>query len=139
MYAATLTRALEPVSRVQVNPPDTDKTQQQFMPTSAVDPTTGVVSACWYDTTYDPHGRRAWFTCAASKNGRSWGDPVRAAAVPTSPTVLYGTLGGAGLVPAVAAQHGVVHPFWADGRINADSTDIFTASIPERALLTHRG
>jgi hypothetical protein len=132
VYAATLTRSLRAVSRVQVNPVDSHKTQQ-FMPVSAVDPTTGVLWACWYDTTYDPHAHRAWFTCAASHDGRTWTAPLRAASVPTEPPTLYGTLGGSGLYPALAAAHGVAHPFWADGRVIRDSTDIYTAAIPERA------
>ena len=42
--------------------------------------------------------------------------PLRASAEPTSPNILYGTLGGAGLYAAVAARQGVAHVFWADGR-----------------------
>ena len=101
------------------------------MPVAALDRDTGVLWACWYDTTFDPHAHRAWVTGAASRDGRTWSPPVRAASEPTAPTIIYGTL-GKGLYPALAAAHGVAHPFWADGRVIANSTDVFTAAIPER-------
>ena len=130
VYAAVLGRDLGPRARVQVNPPDTKKTLQ-FMPASALDPDTGVLWACWYDTTFDPHAHRAWFTCAASRDGRTWSPPLRAASEPTPPTIIYGTL-GKGLYAALTAARGVAHPFWADGRVIPNSTDVFTAAIPER-------
>ncbi len=135
VFAVTLDRALEPISRVQVNPVETKKTQQ-FLPAAALDPTTGVLWACWYDTTFDPNAHRAWFTCSASRNGRTWTAPLRASAEPTSPNILYGTLGGSGLYPAVAARKGVAHVFWPDGRVIANSSDIFTAAIPEKAAFS---
>lgn len=134
---AGLDRDLKPLFRAQVNPPDTSKTQQ-FMPASSLDPTTGVLWACWYDTTFDPNAHRAWYTCSASRDGRRWTPPLRASAVPTSPTILYGTLGASGLYPAVAARDGVAHAFWADGRVIANEADIFTAAIPQRAAFTQR-
>jgi hypothetical protein len=135
VFAVTLDRDLKPVSRTQVNPVETKKTQQ-FLPAAALDPTTGVLWACWYDTTFDVNAHRAWFTCSASRNGRTWTAPLRASAEPTSPNILYGTLGGAGLYPAVAARQGVAHVFWADGRVIANSSDIFTAAIPEKAAFS---
>ena len=63
VYAVTLDRALKPVSRAQVNPVEKKKTQQ-FLPAAALDPTTGVLWACWYDTTFDENAHRAWFTCS---------------------------------------------------------------------------
>ena len=137
VFAVSLDPALKPLFRVQVNPVETKKTQQ-FLPAAGLDPTTGVLWACWYDTTYDPNAHRAWFTCAASRDGRTWTAPLRASAEPTSPSILYGTLGGIGLYPAVAARRGVAHAFWADGRIIANSADLFTAAIPERAAFSPR-
>ena len=135
VFAVTLDRALQPVSRAQINPVEKKKTQQ-FLPTASLDPTTGVLWACWYDTTFDPNAHRAWFTCSASRNGRMWTAPLRASAEPTSPNILYGTLGGTGLYPAVTAEQGVAHVFWADGRVIANSTDIFTAAIPEKTAFS---
>jgi hypothetical protein len=138
VLVAGLTLDLKPLFHVRINPPETKKTQQ-FMPVSALDSSTGTLWACWYDTTFDPNAHRAWFTCSASRNGRTWAEPVRASSDPTAPDILYGTLGGAGLYPALTAAKGVAHAFWTDGRVIADSTDIFTASIPQRTALTHRG
>ena len=135
IYAVTLDRAMKQVSRAQVNPVEKKKTQQ-FLPAASLDPTTGVLWACWYDTTFDPNAHRAWFTCSASRNGHTWTEPLRASAEPTSPNILYGTLGGKGLYPAVTAAHGFAHVFWADGRVIANSSDIFTAAIPERAAFS---
>ena len=135
VYAVTLDRALDPVSRVRVNPAETKKTQQ-FFPAAGLDPVTGVLWACWYDTTFDPNAHRAWFTCAASRDGRTWTAPLRAAAEPTPPTILYGTLASKGLYPAVVAQPGLAHVFWADGRVIANSSDLFTAAIPEKTAFT---
>lgn len=137
VFAAALDPSLKPLFRVQVNPPDRGKTQQ-FMPAAAVDPATGVLWACWYDTTFDPNAHRAWFTCAASRDGRSWTPPLRAASEPTPPAVLFGTLAASGLYPAVAARGGVAHVFWADGRVIPDSSDIFTATIPQASAFAVR-
>jgi hypothetical protein len=65
--------------------------------------------------------------------------PVRAAADPTDTNILYGTLGTAGAYPSVSARDGVAHVFWADGRVINNSSDIFTAAIPEKLALTQRG
>jgi len=138
IYAAAFTRDLKPLGKAQVNPAETKKTLQ-VMPVSALDPKTGIVWACWYDTTFDPNAHRVWFTCSASKNGTTWGAPVRASDQPTATDIVFGTLGGAGLYPALTAANGVGHAFWADGRVIADSTDIFTAAIPEKAALTQGG
>jgi hypothetical protein len=135
VYVAALDGTLKPLFHAQVNPLETKRTQQ-FMPVSALDPATGVLWACWYDTTFDPNAHRAWFTGSASRGGRSWTSPLRAASEPTSPTILYGTLATSGLYPAVAARSGTAHAFWADGRIIANSSDIFTAAIPERTAFS---
>ena len=138
IYAVTLTRDLKPVARVQVSPVEKKKTLQ-LLPTSTVDPTTGTLWACWYDTTFDPNQHRVWFTCSASRDGRVWAPPVRAASDPTDATIFYGTLGKAGLYASVSARNGVAHAFWADGRVINNSSDVFTAAIRERTALTQRG
>jgi len=135
VYAVTLDRDLKVVARTQVNPVEKKKTQQ-FLPAAGLDPTTGVLWTCWYDTTFDENAHRAWFTCSASHDGRTWSAPLRASAEPTSPSILYGTLGGAGLYAAIAARQGVAHVFWADGRVIANSSDIFTAAIPEKTAFS---
>jgi hypothetical protein len=61
IFLTALDRGLKPLFRAQVNPPDSGKTQQLF-PAAAVDPSTGALWACWYDTTFDPNAHRVWYT-----------------------------------------------------------------------------
>jgi hypothetical protein len=135
VFLAAFDRTLEPLFRAQVSPPESSGTDQ-FLPVSAVDPETGVLWACWYDTTFDPEKDRAWFTCSAAKDGRRWGAPVRAAEEPTAPGVLYALAGQNGLQPDLVAHGGTAHAFWPDGRITDNEADIFTASIPQRSALS---
>jgi hypothetical protein len=121
---------------VQVNPPDKGTTAQ-FLPVAAADPTTRTLTACWYDTTFDPRNHRAWFTCSASRDGRAWSAPVRAASEPTMPVDLFGVASQNGLNAALAAGGGVVHPLWPDGRVVPLSIDLFTAAMHERFVLSH--
>src|SRR3954453_2482306 len=123
-------KTLKPLVRAQVNPPDEGKTQQ-FVPTAAVDAKTGAVWACWYDTTFDPHARRTWFTCAASQTGKTWSQPIAAASKPSASADVYGTIFTTGLRPSVFASDGVAHPFWADSRNYVDGEDVVTTEIAE--------
>ena len=111
-----------------MNPRDKGKTAQ-FLPVAAADPSTGRLWACWYDTTFDPNGHRAWFTCSASGDGRTWTAPVRAAAAPTAPADLFTVASQNGAYPALAAADGVAHPLWPDERDFVLSIDLFTAAL----------
>jgi hypothetical protein len=137
VYVTVLDGALRPRFNAQVNPPDKGKTQQ-FFPAAAVDASTGVLWACWYDTTFDPNAHRAWFTCSASRDGRTWTSPERAAAEPVHVSDLYTDLqGSTGFAPAVVAGGGVAHAFWIGVNRVDFGQDIFTAALSERkALLT---
>jgi hypothetical protein len=130
--------SLDPAFHGQVNPPEPTKTAQ-FFPTAAVDPATGVLWACWYDTTFDPNAHRAWFTCSASNDGRAWGVPQRASAEPTAPDELYAVGGRQGLAPAVVADGGVAHAFWIDGRVVPNEFDVFTAALRQAGALRPAG
>jgi hypothetical protein len=115
-----------------VPPPDKGKTQQ-FFPMAALDPQTGVLWACWYDTTFDPNAHRAWFTCSASRNGRTWTAPERAAATPTDVSDLYTDLAGAnGFYPSLTAAGGSAHPFWIGVDPVSFQQEIVTAKLSER-------
>jgi hypothetical protein len=130
VFAVRLDRSLNPLGRVQVNPPDVGKTQQ-FAPAAGVDVQTGTVWACWYDTMFDPHARRTWYTCAASHDGRRWSAPIAAASTPSDAEDIYGTIFGTGLRTSVVDSHGVAHPFWGDSRRYQDEIDVETAAISE--------
>jgi len=127
---AAFDRGLKPLFRATVSPPDRGKAQQ-FLPTAAVDSTTGVLWGCWYDTTFDRRAHRAWFTCSASHDGRSWTPPERAADQPIAPTDLFGVR--LGIFPSVVARDGVAHAFWPDGRVIDEGLNVFTASLRERS------
>jgi hypothetical protein len=137
VLVVALDRELRPRFHAQVNPPDKGKTQQ-FFPAAAVDAGTGVLWACWYDTTFDPNAHRAWFTCSASRNGRVWTSPERAAAEPVHVSDLYTDLqASTGFSPAVVADRGVAHPFWIGVNRTDFTQNIYTAALSERkAFLT---
>jgi hypothetical protein len=135
VFVGAFDHDLKPLFRAQVNPPETSKASQ-FFPASAVDPTTGVLWACWYDTTFDPNAHRAWFTCSASRDGKTWGVPQRASSDPTGPGELYAIAGQHALQPTVAAAGGAAHAFWIDGRIVENEFDVFTAAIPQGPALS---
>jgi hypothetical protein len=140
VFVTALDRALRPRFRAQVNPPDRGKTQQ-FFPSAAVDASTGTLWACWYDTTFDPNAHRAWFTCSASHDGRTWTPPERAAAAPTRVADLFTDLQkSTGLSAMVAADRGVAHAFWINIGEADFAQDIYTAALSEHAaFLTLRG
>jgi len=137
VFVTTLDSAFRPRSHAQVNPPDKGAAQQ-FFPAAAVDASTGVLWACWYDTTFDPNAHRAWFTCSASHDGRSWTPPERAAADPVHVSDLYTDIqGSTGFAPAVVADRGVAHAFWIGVNRTNFEQDIYTAALSERkAFLT---
>lgn len=135
VFATMLDRRLRPLHHGLVNPPDGHAKDQQFMPVAAADPSTGTLWACWYDTTFDPNAHRAWFTCSASRDGRRWAPPVRAASVPSSNDTLMIDSSTNGFYPALVADRGVAHPVWIDGRRWQLSEELFTAAIPQRAVL----
>jgi hypothetical protein len=139
VFVTTLDRGLRPRSNAQVNPPDKGATQQ-FFPAAAVDASTGVLWACWYDTTFDPNAHRAWFTCSASHDGKTWTPPERAAADPVHVADLYTDIqGSTGFAPAVVADRGVAHAFWIGVNRTNFEQDIYTAALSERkAFLTHQ-
>jgi len=107
--------------------PPRRRRRSSFLPTASLDPTTGVLLGVLVRPRPSTRTRIARGSPArrhaTDARGRR---PLRASAEPTSPNILYGTLGGTGLYPAVAAEQGVAHVFWADGRVIANSTDLFT-------------
>jgi hypothetical protein len=123
-------------SRGPVGP--TQEKADQFWPASTVDPTTGRLWACFYDTTGDSDREHAWFSCTSSVDGRRWTEPVRATEQPADATVLwndaqlygFGDTDGFGGYVGVAAAGGVVYPMWIDTRaVGANQEEVFGARI----------
>ncbi|MFL5917954.1 MAG: ABC transporter permease subunit [Gaiellaceae bacterium] len=94
----------------------------RFWPTSAVDPQTGRLWVCFYDTSGDPSGEQAWFTCTSSRDARRWSSPVRAGADSSSSfalwedarVYLFGDTIGYGGNTGLVVSRGVAHPLWVD-------------------------
>jgi BNR repeat-like domain len=128
VFAVVLDDRLRPLARSQVNPPDRGKTLQ-FFPAAAADGTTGALWACWYDSTFDPHAHRVWFTCSHSRDGRVWSSPVRAAAKPSDPNALYTALP---IRPSVVAEGRVVRAFWPDYANVRAGLEVLTAPLAGR-------
>src|SRR3954469_6176829 len=133
---AVFDRALRPVWRGPIGP--VKKKADQFWPASTVDAATGKLWACYYDTTGDSQRQHAWFVCTSSQDGRSWAEPVRAAANSENPGVLwedarisgYGDSGGYGGYVGVAAAHGAVHPLWIDTRdVGGNVEEVFASNL----------
>jgi hypothetical protein len=120
--------SVDPAFTVTVSPPDHGKAQQ-LLPVVAADPVAGLLWACWYDTTYSPGSKQAWFTCSHSRDARRWSAPVRAAAVPSRLEWLYAAYAHVALQPALVAHGGIAHPFWIDGRRTRNLNDVFTARL----------
>jgi hypothetical protein len=108
VFAVVVDASLRSPVTAEVNPPDHGRTLQIF-PVAATDG--GRIWTCWYDSTFDPHAHRVWFTCAHSSDGRSWSAPVRAAAAPSDPNGLYVTLP---IEPSVVVAGGSGRALWPD-------------------------
>ena len=134
---AVLDRSLHPVWRGPVGPRDAKA--DRFWPASTLDAATGRLWACFYDTAGDPSGKRAWYACTSSRDGRTWAKPVRVAKDSASPDVLwedarvyaYGDIIGYGGTTSVAVAGGRVHPLWIDTRdVGGRKQEVFGATLP---------
>jgi len=144
VFVASFTRDLRPLTgyptggaAVQVNPPDGPSPSDQFLPAAAVDPSTGLLWVCFYDTGTDASRVTARFSCTDSADGgRTWA-PVRpVASVPSNETRAGADTGKHGNeygdYESVAAEGGFAHPVWTDGRSDGSSPlreEVFSATI----------
>src|SRR6185503_3988815 len=136
VHVGVLDSRLRGVAHGPVGPPDADA--DRFWPASAVDPATGRLWVCFYDTSGDPSRKRAWFSCARSRDGRAWSRPLRAAGDSASPDVLwedarvysYGDIIGFGGYTGVAVAGGAAHPLWIDtGDAGGRKQEVFGATL----------
>jgi len=132
-----LDRSLHVVADRPVAP--AGKPADRFWPASSVDPATGVLWICFYDTSGDPSRARAWYSCTSSRDGLRWTEPLRASPDAASPDVLwedarvysFGDIIGFGGTTGVVATHGRVHPFWIDSRdLGGRKQEVFGATLP---------
>ena len=138
---AVFDSALAPVSLRRVGPPK--KKTDQFWPISALDPRTGVLWVCYYDTAGDQARKSAWFSCTTSRDGRRWTTPVRAARSSANAGVLwqdalisgYGDSGGYGGYPGLAVGDGVAHPLWIDTRsLGGNQEEVFAGTLSAKSI-----
>jgi hypothetical protein len=108
----------------------------QFWPASAVDSSTGVLWACYYDTTGDRTRRKAFYSCTVSRSGgRTWAKPVHAASVASDETGPGADLRQYGDYEGLAVANGVAHPIWTDSRDLATlGEEIYTTALSEADL-----
>ena len=141
-HVAVFDRALHPLSAdpeeregKPVAPRSAARGADQFWPQSVVDPTTGTLWVCFYDTVGDRARKRAYYSCTISRDGgRSWRPPVRAANVPSDETA-RGALGHYGYHQGVAALAGVAYPIWTDTRDLAQlREEIYTTRLRQADL-----
>ncbi len=138
VYAAAFNRVLRPLldAPVVVHPTDGPRPADQFWPAAAVDPVTGRLWVCFYDTRADRSRRRAAFTCTASADGGAgWAQPVRIASVASNEAQPNANVRGYGEYQGLAVLDGVAHPAWTDSRrLRALQEEIYTAALGGAAL-----
>jgi hypothetical protein len=103
----------------------------QFWPASAVDPSTGAVWACFYDTRGDPRRTSAFYSCSVSRDGgQTWAQPVHAATVASDETVPGADPREYGDYEGLAVGNGVAHPVWTDSRdLGSFAEEIYTTTL----------
>jgi hypothetical protein len=103
----------------------------QFWPASAVDPSSGTVWACFYDTRGDPKRTKAFFSCTFSRDGgRRWVTPFHAASVATDETQPGADPREFGDYEGLAVANGKAHPIWTDSRdLASRAEEIYTTTL----------
>lgn len=107
--------------------------RDQFWPTSAFDFARQRLWVCFYDTRAHRWRTRAWFSCATSKDGRAWSQPVVVASVASDESTRLADSGEFGDYEGLSVNDGLAHPIWTDSRdLGARAEEIYTARVRER-------
>jgi hypothetical protein len=112
----------------------------QFWAQYAVDRSSGHLWACFYDTSGDPKGKKARYSCTVSRDGgRTWARPVPAASAfsdETQPGAAYQY----GYYQGLAVVNGIAHPIWTDTRhLHRLGEEIYTTRLAEADVLAPAG
>jgi hypothetical protein len=142
IFVAAFDGALAPLlgpragERHRVNPPDAAFPSDQFMPAAAVDPASGRLWACYYDTSADRLAQQTVFTCTVSADGGvTWAAPVRAASRLSNMTVAKASFFQYGDYQGLAVVGGVAHPIWTDSRDLATlQEEVYTTVLTDADL-----
>jgi hypothetical protein len=132
VYVAAYDPALHPLLGVgtlhQVDPAEkTAPAPDQFLPAAAVDPSSGRLWACYYESVGNDR-RAARFTCTASDDGGNrWAEPRVVASAPSNETTSRANLdNGFGDYEAVAAADGRALAAWTDStKLKSRGEEIF--------------
>lgn len=102
----------------------------QILPVSAVDPTTGDLWICFYDTAGDITRYTTRFSCVASVDGgRTFTRPFRAASRRSDESTESGNPNQYGDYEGLVVTGGLAHPLWTDTRVSARGDEIFTTTL----------
>jgi hypothetical protein len=139
VYLAVFDASLKPLLGVgkpsQVNPPGDFSGPDAFLPTSAVDPKSGRLWVCYYESGRGQKRKTARYTCTVSSDGgESWLTPRHVAHVASNETVKPANRGnGYGDYEGVTALGGVAHAIWTDSRdLRELREEVYTARLVER-------
>jgi hypothetical protein len=140
VYLATLApTTLKPLRGVpkpsQVNPVGDFGGPDTFLPTSSVDPETGRLWVCYYESGRNKLRKTARYTCTSSDDGgATWLAPRAVARVPSNETVKRANRSnGYGDYEGVVARAGRAQAIWTDGRdLRRWGEEIYTATLTER-------
>jgi hypothetical protein len=105
----------------------------QFWPAATLDPATGLVWLCFYDTRGASRRMRAWFSCTYSHDGREWAPVRKVASAPSNERAPGADEGEYGDYESVVAAAGIAHPVWSDSRdLARRGEEIYTARVAAR-------
>ena len=135
VYVAAFQPDLRPLVRFPkpVSPAEGFRGPDQFLPASALDPRTGALWVCYYQS-FGLRRRRARYVCTVSNDGgKNWTRPHVVAHVLSNETGrLAARADGYGDYEGVAALAGVAHAIWTDGRdLRRRGEEIYTAVLTE--------
>jgi hypothetical protein len=135
VYLAALSPTLKPLLGVghprQVDPQEGFRGPDQFLPTAALDSTTGRLFVCYYQTAA-PSAQRARFECTASDDGGStWLRPVPLTRWYSNETKRPANIAnGYGDYEGLTAANGTAIAAWTDSHLLAtEGEQIYTARI----------
>jgi hypothetical protein len=134
VIVAAFDRTLRPVTEegTPVAPAPRSVRPDQFWPASAVDPSTGAVWVCFYETG-DRARKKAFYACTVSRDGgATWARRVRAASIASDETQPGADLRQYGDYQGLAVANGVAHPIWTDSRhLRTLGEEIYTTRLAE--------
>jgi hypothetical protein len=139
VYLASFDPELKPLHGVpkpsQVNPPGDFGGPDAFLPTSGLDPQTGRLWVCYYESGRNKLRKTARYTCTSTDDGgKTWLPPRHVARVASNETVARANrVNGYGDYQSVAARGGRAQAIWTDGRdLRRWGEEIYTATLTER-------